>query len=324
MLTVPDDVYFGHPITGGMSVPHLWDETNLEKCLILQTSLMDETLDIYNVMQGGILRLRQKYCSTYIPLTTPWNGLVELDEASWMTSLWEWMTEHDLTISVPLFPPARLFEDDICVMDHFIAHHLSELGDTDATLLKIMAKENNTDLSDTLKTLVQQIHLLQKLLLENNIFWISDMTVASATHRGNTNRTLARVYNHAYTQRKNNLWVKQLLGGIPGLLTLSLKCDFTLAPPRAALSRHKTWSQYQLFHHHSSAVFAGLDGSELDHKELIESHTDFHETVETSTDGSVKDGEGTYGYLLFAMTPNSSTALAYGGGKESYPSIVEQ
>ena len=84
------------------------------------------------------------------------------------------------------------------------------------------------------------------------------------------------------------------------------------------------WSQYQLFHHHSSTIFAGLDRSETDHKELIESHTDCHKTVETSTDGSVCDGEGTYSYLLFAMPPNSSTALAYGEGKESCPSLIEE
>ena len=95
-------------------------------------------------MQGGILRLRQNCCSTCIPLATPWNGLVQLDEASWMSSLWEWMTEHDLTISVPLTPPAHPFEDDICVIDQFVAYQLSELCDEDAEMLRKYAKGKKT------------------------------------------------------------------------------------------------------------------------------------------------------------------------------------
>jgi len=138
--TIPDDLLFGHPIAGGLSLPHIWDETNIEKALILQASLMDNTLDIYHVMQGGILRMRQKCCSLIIPLSSPWDGLRSLDDAAWLTTLWQWMTAQNVTISVPLDPPESVFENDICILDHYVNHHTSQLTENDLNILRRTAK----------------------------------------------------------------------------------------------------------------------------------------------------------------------------------------
>ena len=64
-------------------------------------------------------------------------------------------------------------------------------------------------------------------------------------------------------------------------------------------------------------------GAEQDQKEYVATHVDLDWPAMTSIDGSVVDGIGTYGYLLFNPhapedTPDSTL---YGGGKEDYPGM---
>jgi hypothetical protein len=97
---------------GGLEVPHLWDETNREKAIILQASLQDKTLDIYHVMMGGIGKLQKWCCSTSTPLRETKNGLIKPPKKDWLPTLWEWLSEQDVTVGIPSIAIQPPYEND--------------------------------------------------------------------------------------------------------------------------------------------------------------------------------------------------------------------
>lgn len=122
---------------------------------------MDSSLDVFHVMKGGILRLRQKCCSLNIPFETPWNGVCSLDDSSWLTSLWKWMTKHELTMSVPFQPPTPLFQGDICKMDHIVDFKLSQLSEPDKRLIIQISRGTNIQATEPVANFVRSVELLQ-------------------------------------------------------------------------------------------------------------------------------------------------------------------
>ena len=74
-----------------------------------------------------------------------------------------------------------------------------------------------------------------------------------------------------------------------------------------------------MFDYYNSSEFANLEGTEENCEELLSSHKDLQLPIDTATDGSVIEGEGTYAYLFFNAPPHQLESKVYGGGKESTP-----
>jgi hypothetical protein len=316
--TIPDDLLHGHPLAGGLSVPHLWDETNIEKLLILQASLMDKTLDIYQVMTGALLRTRQKCCSLNISISTPWNGLTSLDDGAWLTSLWQWLTAQSLTISVPLEPPRPLYEGDICIMDHYTSHQPSLLSPVDLALLKRHAQGQKVDITDALRCLIANMQSLQHHLLKEDIIWVSEMTEPRHCMQSVTNRMLKPEFSYLNNGNRKCEWVKTILGGTPGLFSCTLQCEFSLGPRTSVAEEETYWSPLENFDYYHGQSFSNLKGTDHDRQDFVKTHLDLDWPAMTSTDGSVLEGTGTYVYLLFnPHAPDETPASTlYGGGQE--------
>ena len=69
-MTMPDDIFYGSGVAGGIEFPHLWDETNIEKLIILQASLQDCDEDIYHIMMGNVARQQMRLRMATTPLRT--------------------------------------------------------------------------------------------------------------------------------------------------------------------------------------------------------------------------------------------------------------
>ena len=77
-----------------------------------------------------------------------------------------------------------------------------------------------------------------------------------------------------------------------------------------------------MFDYHNSSEFANLEGTEENCEKLLSSHEELTLPIDTATDGSVNEGEGTYAYLFFNVPFHQLDSAVYGGGKESYPDMV--
>jgi hypothetical protein len=86
-MTMPDDIFYGSGVAGGIEFPHLWDETNVEKLIILQAPLQDSEEDIYHIMIGNVVRQQMRLSMVTTPLSTKWDGIRKLDDKEWMSSL---------------------------------------------------------------------------------------------------------------------------------------------------------------------------------------------------------------------------------------------
>ena len=164
------------------------------------------------------------------PLSTPWNGLVSLDDGAWLTSLWQWLTTQSLTISVPLEPPGPTYEGDICIMDHYTSHQLSLLSPNNVALLERHARGQTVEITDVLRRLIANVQSLQNHLLREDILWVSEMTEPRHRTHAATNRILKPEFSYFNNGKRKCEWVKTILGGTPGLFSHTLQCEFLLVP----------------------------------------------------------------------------------------------
>jgi hypothetical protein len=83
------------------------------------------------------------------------------------------------------------------------------------------------------------------------------------------------------------------------------------------------WSPLENFDYYHGQSFSNLVGAEQDQKDYVKTHVDLDCPSMTATDGSVIEGMGTYGYLLFNPHASDETPAStlYGGGKEDYPGM---
>jgi hypothetical protein len=92
------------------------NHTSTAKAIILQASLQDGALDIYHhVMMGGIEGLQKWCCSTSTPLREKRNGLIAPPKKVWLSTLWEWLSEQDVTVGIPsiaIKPPYQALSED--------------------------------------------------------------------------------------------------------------------------------------------------------------------------------------------------------------------
>ena len=227
---IPFELLHGHSIGGGLSFPLLWNETNIEKHILLVTALQEPDLDIYQVMRGAFLRQMQWCCTALPPLQTPWSGLIPLDDIAWLSSLWRWQTEMNITISTPHVPlPPTPFSDDVCIMDAYILHQKNQLDEQDAQALQ----DYKSGFLDTPTPAIRQIHTwtkeLSQLLRKNELFWASDITNSAYNHRAHkSNRRLRGIYNNKINQHCPHKWLGRFLFGVKGLLKTNGECDFSL------------------------------------------------------------------------------------------------
>ena len=327
---LPNDLLYGHKLVGGLEQTHLWDETNIEKCILLQTMLADSKRDIFHAVSGAIARLQRRSCSQFTPLETPWNGLWDLDDKDWLTSLWKWMTELGIVISVPKTSLSHQpYEGDVCIIDKFIEYKVKQLSEDDAHALRLLARGEKIDPSQTIRALTSQVKLLTKKLRAENVKWASDITIpvrrtGRATRSHQFNRLLAARYRPTNESQRGN-WVKQHLFGIPGLFTHWGRCDFTLGEP-SALIGDPTFDPYdwlERFQKDEASDIADLDAlQDMNPQGVLDQHVPGCDEVICATDGSVKKTNGTFAYIF--MNKGEKTSSLYGGGRQTFTELHDE
>lgn len=161
---IPDGIFYGDSVAGGIQFKHLWDATNIEKGVLLQASLQDKQLDIYKVMLGAMKRQQQWCCTSNTPLHSLQNVLIDLNPNKWISSLWKWMTEQQMTMGVPdmtLQPP---FKGDRCIMDVYLEHVMDNMSPGIKNELGLYHR----GVIDTVSAGLQNIKLQVSTLRENS------------------------------------------------------------------------------------------------------------------------------------------------------------
>ena len=100
-----------------MQLSHLWDEINIEKMNILRSLLAQKGTDAYHLLRGAIRNLQRHTASSKPVLLTKWNKLMGLDASLWLSSLWQWMSEHDQIIDTKM--RVLVQDGDECIMDRY-------------------------------------------------------------------------------------------------------------------------------------------------------------------------------------------------------------
>ena len=114
------------------------------------------------------------------------------------------------------------YDDDICALDHYVTYQLSLLSIENADHLERHAKGQNVELPNTPRYLIERVHELHNHLLNEDILWVSDMTLPRHRIHASTNRVLKPQYSHMNNGNRKCAWVQTILGGTPGLFTNSL------------------------------------------------------------------------------------------------------
>ena len=328
---IPDGIYYGHAIAGGLGVPHLWDETNIEKTVILQASLQDKTLDIYHTIICAIRRQQEWCCITSTPLRAKLHGLLTLNQADWLSTVWRWLTENDIQIGVPSLNKKPEFENDKCIMELYLQYMVSVLTEDGKNSLENYEQGRNDILTEEVRAACKKVAKLREHLVKHQIIWLSDISTPRRTKRStrtHTNRALRRQFHHKYTHSRNCAWVKDLLAGVPGILTATLECDFNIGERNLVANQPDELIETEAYEHFQNNAgwyeLANLEYTEEALQTIREEHAENDEPVVCSTDGSVWKGKGTFSYLLYSMHTLESNA--YGGGKEDYDysDLVEQ
>ena len=160
--SVPNDLFYGHAIGGGLQFQHLWAATNREKASILQASLQDNSLDIYHIMIGGIRRLQQWCCTTSTPLRVQLDGLISLPSSQWLSSLWQWLTEDEITVGIPSMTLKPSYEGDEAIMEIYIDHIRTNLSSDDSLNLQHIERGLDVTVNTNILEAKQNISTLRK------------------------------------------------------------------------------------------------------------------------------------------------------------------
>ena len=179
--TTANAILFGHEVAGGIHFPHLWDETNIEKVKILQASLQEPQEDIYQVIVGAARRLQEWSCLPHTPLSYRCNYLLSMNDDLWISSVWRWMSEHNITIQMPSITISPPHHGDFPLLERYIDHRTSKLAAEDRTVLAALQDGHEVDPTVALKELQRQVEDLRMHLCANEIMWASDISTQRIT-----------------------------------------------------------------------------------------------------------------------------------------------
>ena len=170
-------------------------------------------------MMGGIERLQKWCCSTSTPLREKRNGLIALPKKVWLSTLWEWLSEQEVTVGIPSIAIKPPYEDDKGIMQLYTDHLRSSLSEDDMLNLQHIEEGQEVEVNKAIHEARQKVETLREKLSKHDLVWLSDLTNSrTPTPRDKSNRSLRQQFQYKYNCNERAAWVKTLYG-VPGLLT---------------------------------------------------------------------------------------------------------
>ena len=144
------------------------------------------------------------------------------------STLWEWLSEQDVTVGIPSIAIKPPYENDKGIMQVYTDHLRSNLEEDDRLNLQHIEEGQDVEVNTAVQEARRKVEELREKLTKHDLIWLSDLTNSrTPTPRDKSNRSLRQNSQYKYNCNDRAAWIKTLYG-VPGLLTNDKKCDFSL------------------------------------------------------------------------------------------------
>ena len=142
---------------------------------IVRSTLSQTETDAGRIMRGAIYNLQKLTGSARPVLKTKWNKLMGLDTTLWLTSLWQWMSDHDQILDTKTI--IRTPRRDVCIMDEYIRKlHDKLTAEQHQQLLQRQPYKSATKPPAELADWGLKVTTLREGLWENRITTMTELT----------------------------------------------------------------------------------------------------------------------------------------------------